>query len=160
LWNRIVLCICAFLNGFRPSSTSRGIRSASSEWSSQTGEPYLGSFCCRSYSTAVRRILHIGISWLIDLGAFIIGLILIPAGIYLRGRRLRKQGETEERAFPPFTLHSPELRKPLIFILLTTFANVVIAGQLTYSAAVHEVLSERGLGVAHCNPGVSSSIRS
>jgi NapC/NirT cytochrome c family, N-terminal region len=77
---------------------------------------------------------YLGILWLVLLGLFIVGLILIPVGIYLRRRRLLKEGRSRAQAFPPLTLQSPELRKLLGFILVTTFANVVIAGQLTYSA--------------------------
>ncbi len=77
---------------------------------------------------------YLGILWLVILGIFIAGLILIPVGIYLRRLRLRKQEATAEPVFPPLTMRSPELRKLLTFILVTTFANVVIAGQLTYSS--------------------------
>ena len=68
-----------------------------------------------------------------DLSIFIAGLILVPLGIYLRRLRLRKE-EASEPIFPPLTMSSPELRKLLTFVLVTTFANVVIAGQLTYSS--------------------------
>ncbi len=77
---------------------------------------------------------YLGILWLVILGIFIVGLILIPVGIYLRRLRLRKEEATAELVFPPLTLRSPELRKLLTFVLVTTFANVVIAGQLTYSS--------------------------
>ena len=77
---------------------------------------------------------YLGILWLVILGVFIAGLILIPVGIYLRRLRLRKEEATAEPVFPPLTLRSPELRKLLTFVLVTTFANVVIAGQLTYSS--------------------------
>jgi len=77
---------------------------------------------------------YLGMLWLVMLAVFVGGLILIPAGIYLRRWRLGKQGATAEEAFPPLTLQSPELHRLLTFILATTFANVVIAGQLTYSA--------------------------
>ena len=38
---------------------------------------------------------------------------------------------------PPLTIHSPQLRRLLTFILLTTAVNVVIAGQLTYKAVTY-----------------------
>ena len=77
---------------------------------------------------------YLGILWLVILGILIIGLILIPVGIYLHRLRLRKQGAPAEHAFPLLTLQSPELRKLLVFILVNTFVNVVIAGELSYSA--------------------------
>jgi len=76
---------------------------------------------------------YLGIFWLLDLGVLIGGLILIPLGMFVRRRRLMQQGAGEAQAFPPLTLQSPELRKLLLFIVVTTFVNVVIAGQLTYS---------------------------
>jgi hypothetical protein len=76
---------------------------------------------------------YLGLLWLAMLSIFILGLLLVPLGIYLRRMRLRKENPSET-AFPPLTLRSPELRKLLIFILVTTFANVVIFGQLTYSS--------------------------
>ncbi len=77
---------------------------------------------------------YLGILWLVLLGIFVAGLILIPVGIYVRRLRWRKRGAGGARAYPPLTLQSPELGKLLGFVLVTTFANVVIAGQLTYSA--------------------------
>jgi len=65
--------------------------------------------------------------------AFIGGLILIPAGILWRRHRERATGKLPQN-FPPLTFHNPELRRLVTFIGVTTFANVIIAGQLTYSA--------------------------
>ena len=76
---------------------------------------------------------YLGLLWLVDLGLFIGGLALIPAGMYLRWRILKKQGADDAEAFPPLTLQSPALRRLLGFIVVATTANVVIAGQLTYS---------------------------
>ena len=77
---------------------------------------------------------YIGLLWLVVLGIFVFGLILIPLGIYLRRLRRKREGKPAAQTLPPLTLNSPELRRLLTFILATTFANVVIAGQLTYSS--------------------------
>jgi hypothetical protein len=77
---------------------------------------------------------YLGILWVIMLAIFLAGLTLIPVGIYLRRQRLVKQGASPEDAFPVLTLESPELRKLFAFVVGTTIANVLIAGQLTYSA--------------------------
>lgn len=77
---------------------------------------------------------YFGILWLALLAIFVGGLLLIPVGMLLRRRRWRKQGHRASEAFPRITLQSPELRKLVVLIGVTTFANVVIAGQLTYSA--------------------------
>lgn len=90
---------------------------------------------------------YLGILWLLLLGIFIFGLILIPAGIHLRRLSLKKRGVPDEEAFPPLTLRSPQLRRLLTFIVMTTFANVVIAGQLTYSS-ISYMDSSRFCGLA------------
>ncbi len=64
---------------------------------------------------------------------FIGGLILIPLGILWRRRRERASG-TQPTGFLPLTFRNPELRRLVAFIGVTTVANVIIAGQLTYSA--------------------------
>jgi hypothetical protein len=61
------------------------------------------------------------------------GLAIIPLGIWLRRRKERTTGRTPT-SFPPLNLRNPELRRLALFVLLTSFVNVVIAGQLTYSA--------------------------
>ncbi len=76
---------------------------------------------------------YLGLLWLVDLGLFAGGLILIPLGMYIRWRRMKRQGAADTDAFPPLTLKSPALRHLLGFILVATTANVVIAGQLTYA---------------------------
>jgi hypothetical protein len=77
---------------------------------------------------------YLGILWMGILGVFVTGLILIPAGIHLKRVRLRRQGRPMSEAFPPLALGSPELRRLAGFLAVTTFANVLIAGQLTYTA--------------------------
>ena len=66
-------------------------------------------------------------------GLFIFGLVLIPLGIVLRRRSLRRQGvpvvETKS-----LTLDSPELRRLVGFIAVASFVNVVIVSQWGYSA--------------------------
>lgn len=64
---------------------------------------------------------------------FIGGLLIIPLGIWLRRRRERASGTTPA-SFPPLSFRNPELRRLALFVVLTSFVNVVIAGQLTYSA--------------------------
>jgi hypothetical protein len=64
---------------------------------------------------------------------FIGGLLTIPLGIWLRRRRERATGTTPS-IFPPLTFRNPGLRRLVLFVVLTSFVNVVIAGQLTYSA--------------------------
>ena len=64
---------------------------------------------------------------------FFAGLILIPLGIAWRKRRERNAGNLPA-SFPPLDFRNLELRRLGTFVVLTTFVNIVIAGQLTYSA--------------------------
>jgi hypothetical protein len=64
---------------------------------------------------------------------FMGGLILIPIGILWRRHRARASGKLPH-SFPPLNFRNAELRRLVTFIGVTTFANVIIAGQLTYSA--------------------------
>ena len=66
-------------------------------------------------------------------GVFIGGLVLIPIGIYWNRRRKRKSG-VMPTDFPPLDPRNPELRKLATFVAVTTFLNIIIASQFSYSA--------------------------
>jgi hypothetical protein len=66
-------------------------------------------------------------------GIFIGGLLLIPIGIYWNRRRKRAMGVMPSN-FPPLDPRNPELRKLALFIMGTTFLNIIIASQFSYSA--------------------------
>jgi hypothetical protein len=72
------------------------------------------------------------LTFLILPAAFFAGLALIPAGILLRRRRNRARGEAP--ALVPLDFRNPALRRLVVFAGVTTFANIVIASQLTYRA--------------------------
>jgi hypothetical protein len=63
---------------------------------------------------------------------FFLGLLLIPLGMYVRWRRERTRG-TYPLSFAAIDLRNPAVRRLLYFIGIATFANVIIAGQFTYS---------------------------
>ena len=67
---------------------------------------------------------------------FFLGLLLIPAGIWLKERRLHHRG-IYPSSFPPLTIGNPDLRRLVLFIGVTTVANIVIASQLTYQAVTY-----------------------
>jgi hypothetical protein len=60
-------------------------------------------------------------------GAFFLGLALIPLGIWLRRRRVGAPAPSA------LDLTNPRVRRMLIFIVVVTFVNVVIASHLSYS---------------------------
>jgi hypothetical protein len=64
---------------------------------------------------------------------FILGLLLIPLGIWLRSRKERKLG-TRLSSFPPLDFKNPDFRRLMIFIGLTTFVNILVAGQIAYTS--------------------------
>jgi hypothetical protein len=61
------------------------------------------------------------------------GLVLIPLGILLRRRALRRRG-LEMTGIPPLRLESPELRRLLGFVAVASIVNVIIFSQWGYSA--------------------------
>jgi NapC/NirT cytochrome c family protein len=69
-------------------------------------------------------------------GLFILGLLLIPLGVFVNRRRLQKQG-IYPHDFPPLDFQNREFRRLLIFISVTTVLNVLITGQLAYGAVRH-----------------------
>ena len=66
-------------------------------------------------------------------GIFVGGLLLIPIGIYWNRRRKRSKGEMPSD-FPTLDPGNPELRKLALFVVGTTFFNIIIASQFSYSA--------------------------
>ena len=64
---------------------------------------------------------------------FLLGLLLIPLGIFLRNKLEHRKGLYPE-TFPPLNLKNTEFRRLLTFVTVTTFANIVIASQLAYGA--------------------------
>ncbi len=80
---------------------------------------------------------YVGIlAFLLLPGVFVLGLVLIPAGIYLRFRGERKRGSYPSD-FPPLTFHNVEFRRLVMFVAAATLVNFVIAGQTGYQAVTY-----------------------
>jgi len=80
---------------------------------------------------------YIGIlAYLVLPGFFFGGLALIPLGIFLRRRRL-VSGELEPASLGPLSWANREVRRLVTLVGLLTFANIVIASQLTYGAVTY-----------------------
>src|SRR6516164_7487604 len=58
-------------------------------------------------------------------GIFILGLLLIPLGIFLRRRKLRAAGELPS-TYPAIDFKTPMVRSSLIFICGATLLNILI----------------------------------
>jgi hypothetical protein len=84
-------------------------------WKGEAGTPYIGILL-----------------FLILPGVFVLGLVLIPAGIAWHTWKRRKAGD-----YGPFLPSGGELRKLAIFVGLTTMANLVMGSQFTYRAVTY-----------------------
>jgi hypothetical protein len=76
---------------------------------------------------------YLGIAlYMILPGVFFFGLALIPLGIWLAWKRYGPDAVLPSD-IPAFDFRNPRLRRLLIFVGVTTLANVVIASHLSYS---------------------------
>jgi hypothetical protein len=62
---------------------------------------------------------------------FVLGLLLIPVGMYFRQARLKKSGEIPS-IFPKIDLKDPAFRHGIDFVVIATALNFVIVGTATY----------------------------
>ncbi|MBI4912366.1 MAG: NapC/NirT family cytochrome c [Acidobacteria bacterium] len=60
-------------------------------------------------------------------GLFVIGLMLIPLGMWLRRRRLAKEGALPT-VYPQIDLGTPSVRNAILLVILATGANIVLMG--------------------------------
>jgi nitrate/TMAO reductase-like tetraheme cytochrome c subunit len=67
---------------------------------------------------------------------FILGLILIPIGIWWRKRQLKATGQLPT-AYPKVELGSSFFRRALIFVMCATFVNFVIVGTASYRGVAY-----------------------
>lgn len=64
-------------------------------------------------------------------GFFFFGLALMPLGVLLRRRKLRKLGELPEK-YPRINLRDPQLHRGLILVAMATLLNISIFGIASY----------------------------
>ena len=64
-------------------------------------------------------------------GFFVLGLLLIPLGIWLRRRALRRRGELPT-TYPAVDLRQPMVRQSLLYVGAATALNFVIFGTASY----------------------------
>ena len=69
-------------------------------------------------------------------GVFFLGLFLIPLGMWLNKRRHAGQ-KTLPATYQKISLDNPQVRRFLMFLLIATAVNVLIAGQLTSRAVTY-----------------------
>ncbi|MGD8440296.1 MAG: NapC/NirT family cytochrome c [Holophagae bacterium] len=67
---------------------------------------------------------------------FVLGLILIPIGMLLRRRRLRRQGASgdEIEKYPRLDFNNPKLRRGATIFLFMTAINAVLLGSISFLA--------------------------
>lgn len=69
-------------------------------------------------------------------GLFVLGLLLIPVGIFIRRRRLEAAGEIPS-LFPAIDLKDPAFRHGIDFVVIATFINFVIVGTASYRGVAY-----------------------
>jgi hypothetical protein len=69
-------------------------------------------------------------------GLFILGLILIPIGIFFRKRSLKAAGQVPSN-FPEINLRDPIFRRGIVFVVVATFINFVIVGTASYRGVAY-----------------------
>src|ERR1700692_3965443 len=75
---------------------------------------------------------YIGILvYLILPAIFVLGLVLIPLGIWLKWRSLRRSGKLPQ-VFPAVDLRLPVVRRTLEYVALATVLNLLIIGTASY----------------------------
>jgi nitrate/TMAO reductase-like tetraheme cytochrome c subunit len=67
---------------------------------------------------------------------FLLGLVLIPLGIWLRQRKLQAAGQIPS-AYPKIDLRDPAFRHGIEFVMVATFINFVIVGTATYRGVAY-----------------------
>jgi hypothetical protein len=65
---------------------------------------------------------------------FFLGLALIPLGIWLQWRKERRTREILPTEIPPLNFRNVRVRRFAIFLVVTTFVNVIIASHFSYTA--------------------------
>src|ERR1017187_11040109 len=69
-------------------------------------------------------------------GLFVLGLVLIPIGIWLRHKRLAALGEVPQ-VFPEIGLKDPFFRRGIELVVAATFINFVIVGTASYRSVAY-----------------------
>jgi nitrate/TMAO reductase-like tetraheme cytochrome c subunit len=80
---------------------------------------------------------YVGILLFLILPAFfVLGLLLIPVGLFLQRRKLRATGALPEMV-PSLELASPRLRNALLFVVLLTILNILIFSFASYKGVAY-----------------------
>jgi len=69
-------------------------------------------------------------------GLFVLGLILIPIGMWIRRRHLKATGQLPTQ-YPQIDLRDQRFRHGLDIVLIATFINFIIVGTGSYRAVAH-----------------------
>ena len=67
---------------------------------------------------------------------FVLGLLLIPTGMWRRRRKLRLEGTSEEELtlYPKLDFNDPQMRRIGVIVFVLTTVNVVILGAASFFA--------------------------
>ena len=94
-------------------------------------------FWARELTTSTPIHPYTGIVFIMILpGVFLLGLVLMPLGVWLRRRKLTKAGEIPEQ-YPVVDLKSPLIFRSTILVGIGTLLNVLLLGTATYKGVEH-----------------------
>ena len=65
-------------------------------------------------------------------GVFVVGLVLMPLGVWLTKRRERREGTDAEARFPILDLNREAIRKSVLVFLAATLVNISVLAVATY----------------------------
>jgi hypothetical protein len=87
----------------------------------------------------IRNPYIAGFAYLLLPAIFVVGLVLIPVGMWRRHRKLLAAGATEGEldAYPKLDFNNPQLRKIATYIIVLTAVNAVILGASSYWGIEH-----------------------
>ncbi len=93
---------------------------------------------------------YVGIlTYLILPAFFIVGLLLIPLGIFREKRRAKLAGESGRPAFPVLDLNRGNIRRNVLIFLVLTVANIIVLATATYKGV--EVMDSTAFCGATCH---------
>jgi hypothetical protein len=69
-------------------------------------------------------------------GFFLLGLLLMPLGAFLRRRKLRREGKLDQ-PYPAIDLRRPVLRRALVLVIFASALNATVLGIASYKSVEH-----------------------
>ena len=86
---------------------------------------------------------YVGIvTFMIVPGIFVLGLVLMPVGVWLTRRRLLREGVSANERFPVIDLNRETVRKSVLLLLAASLVNIAVLAIATYKGIHHMETTE------------------